>query len=613
LFIQRFMANIPSDKPQLPIHSSQQANFLKPPSEISSISQSILFPDGPQTKSSASLSHFTSNDDPSKTTKKTSQIANVYFFPRDILSLRSLAIYGQNKPPNDFELKESFLKTLTLDRSDPKLKALQRNLIHSIKNPEILKEILSDLIDRNFLEDISCFFQSKRTRALLFEVLPSKEVEQKIFSPELQDILINLIQHTPEEEITVEIFEELSKKYFFLSFEMFKKMDDPEKLEIFIPFLDQIAPPQYFYNFIIIALENDHLNAFHTLVENTPKELLNPPKIYFELLCDKIPKETKLKLWSFLINSIYRTFSLIEVEKFRNASLDIGEEFSDKLQSGTIPWRFFLFTVSTFFPAIREKILSDKPPSEILISANEIQEGLETMGPSKRLFNKIESLLSYPLDRLKQLKPLKKEHLSQLPSIRAKHAQESGSCAIKNLNSLLSMSFDAPSVVISGGWPGYKVDTKEFLGHAVYAEVFKGEDDQYFVLVHNLGWSCQMHERSEDKKIFPLPLFFESFAQLEHFAKAFYGNNQSDYEACLKSAPKLTPGDLKNFGPETINKKIAATLLDRPKKPRPNEVYKLFRSQQKELLEKLTKTMSSQTSLEVTRAIEKRKVKKKRR
>jgi hypothetical protein len=190
-----------------------------------------------------------------------------------------------------------------------------------------------------------------------------------------------------------------------------------------------------------------------------------------------------------------------------------------------------------------------------------------------------------------------------LPSIRAKYSQSSGSCAVKNLNSLLSMSFDAPSAVINGGWSL----------HRVYAEVFRGEENQYFVLVHNLGASCEMHEKSKDNKIFPLPLFFKSFAQLEHFAKAFRGINQSDYEACLKSAPKLTPGDLKNFGPETINKKIAATLLDRPKKPRPNEVYKLFRSQQKELLEKLTTTMNSQTSQEVKRAILARRLEKKRR
>jgi len=593
------MANIPSDKPKPPILSFQQANSFKSPSKISSISQSILFPDDPQTKCSASLSHFTSNDDSSKTTKKTSEIANVYFFPRDKLSLRSLAIYGQNRPPNDFELKESFLKTLTLDRSDPKLKALQRNLIHSIKNPEILKEILSDLIDRNFLEDISCFFQSKRTRALLFEVLPSEEVEKKIPSPELHDTLINLIQHTPEEEITVEIFKELSKKHFFLSFEMFKKMDDPEKLEKIIPFLDQ----KFFSIFIDIALENNHSNALFILTKNIPKERFFSIRFFLDLLNRKIPEEAKLELWSILINSIYKTFSLEELESFRNASLDIGEEFSDKLKSGVHAKRFFLFTVGTFFPAICEKILKGDPLSEIFISADEIQEGLKTMGPSKRLFNKIESLLSNPLERLKQLEPLKEEDLSQLPSIRAKYSQSSGSCTVKNLNSLLSMSFDAPSAVINGGWST----------HIVYAEVFRGEENQYFVLVHNLGASCEMHEKSKDNKIFPLPLFFKSFAQLEHFAKAFRGNNMSDYKACLESAPKLTPGDLSKFGQKTLNKKIAETLLVRSKKPRTNEVYKLFRSQQKELLEKLTTTMNSQTSQEVKRAIGARRLEKKRR
>ena len=580
------MANIPSDKQfkQPPLVEEAKPNLTDP--KVSKVAQNSFTPTSDSTRSTVPQ-NINPNTNPSKTPETTTQVAASILRPRGIHSLRSQALYGQNKPPNDVGLKESFLKTLTLDRSDPKSKAHQRNLIHSIKNPEILKEILSDLIDRNFLEDISCFFQSKRTRDLLFKVLPSEEVEQKIPYLALLNILINLIQHTPEEEI----------------------MDDPEKLEKIIPFLDL----KFFANFIIIALENHHLNAFHTLVENTPKELLNPPEFYFELLCDKIPKEAKLKLWPFLINYVYRTFSLIEVEKFRNASLDIGEEFSDKLQSGTIPLRFFLFTVSTFFPAIREKILKGDPPSEIFISADEIQVGLKTMGPSKSLFNKIESLLSDPLDRLKQLEPLKEEDLSQLPSIRAKYSQSSGSCAVKNLNSLLSMSFDAPSVVISGGWRSYEIDTKEFPGHRVYAEVFRGEDNKYFVLVHNLGVSSQMHERSKDKKIFPLPLFFKSFDQLENFAKAFRVINRSDYEACLKSAPKLTPGDLKNFGPETINKKIATSLLDRPKKPRPNEVYKHFRIQQKELLEKLTETMNSQTSFEVRRAVKMRRSKKKRR
>jgi hypothetical protein len=223
---------------------------------------------------------------------------------------------------------------------------IQKNLIHSIKNPEILKEILSDLIYENLLEDISCFFESKRTRDLLFKVLPSEEVEKKIPSPELHETLINLIQHTPEEEITVEIFKELSKKHFFLSFEMFKKMDDPEKLEKIIPFLDQ----KFFNNFINIALENNHLNALFILTKNTPKErFFNPITFSLDLLNDKIPVEANLELWSILINIIYRTFSLKELECFRNASLDIDEKFSDKLKSGILPEKFFLFTVSTFF------------------------------------------------------------------------------------------------------------------------------------------------------------------------------------------------------------------------------------------------------------------------
>jgi len=239
------MANIPSDKQfkQPPLVEEAKPNPTD--SEVSKVAQNSFTPNSDSTRSTVPQ-NINPNTDPSKTPETTTQVAASILRPRGIHSLRSQALYGQNKPPNDVGLKESFLKTLTLDRSDPKLKALQRNLIHSIKNPEILKEILSDLIDRKLLEDISCFFQSKRTRDLLFKVLPSEEVEQKIPSPELHDILINLIQHTPEEEITVEIFKELSKKQFFLSFEMFKKMDDPEKLEKIIPFLDQ--------NFLTISL-----------------------------------------------------------------------------------------------------------------------------------------------------------------------------------------------------------------------------------------------------------------------------------------------------------------------------------------------------------------------
>ncbi len=592
------MANIPPNGLVRPTPVSQETDPSKTIPKITKVATDIVSSSSEETNSTIPRATFNAREISSKSKEKTSQVASPYFRPRTTTALRSLALSGQFNPrqnPSDFELKEFFLLSLSSDQSDPALKTYQKNLIKSIKDPKTLKEIVFVLIDRNLLEDISCFFDTKRTRALLFEILPTSEVENKISSPDLYEIIKKLIMITPEEEITAEIFENLSKKHFFYSFEMFKKITDPLKLEKIYPFLKL----DFFSNYFVDALESDHLDICCRLAKKNPEKTSILRGFFLEKLQENPTRESKLPTLLLLINLYYDTLSLEQIESLKYASLDVGEKFSPMLKyPGNNILDFVLFTLSTFFPSITKKIQEGSQHSSVEFSPVEFQNEIEILKRSNKTFTKILSLLSNPIKALEDLEPISQKHIHHLPSIRPKHRQYSGSCVVKNLDSLLSMSFDAPSVLI---WGGYR-------GHIVYAEIFKGENDQYFLLLHNLGESSEMHDRSPNGKIYPIPLFFDTFQKLENFIHFFRAPDKKAYENTILSAPYLESGDLKKFKYDSINYKIAKALLDRPEKPRQNPTYKNFRILQKELLEKLAMTMNSTTPQEViTQAVKQRK------
>ncbi|NDD99348.1 hypothetical protein EB008_03510 [bacterium] len=593
------MANIPPNGLVRPTPVPQETDPSKTIPKITKVAIDIVSLSSEETNSTIPRATFNAREISSMSKEKTSQVASPYFRPRTTTALRSLALSGQFNPrqnPSDFELKEFFLLTLSSDQSDPAL-TYQKNLIKSIKDPNTLKEIVFVLIDRNLLEYISCFFDTKRTRALLFEILPTSEVENKISSRDLYEIIKRLIIITPEEEITAEIFENLSKKQFFYSFEMFKKITDPLKFEEIYPFLKL----DFFSHYFVDALESDHLDICCRLAKRNPKKTSILRDFFLEKLPENPTRESKLPTLLLLINLYYYTLSLEQIESLKYASLDVGEEFSPELKHpGNITVDFVLFTLSTFFPSITKKIQEGSQPSSVEFSPVEFQNEIEILKRSNKTFTKILSLLSNPIVALADLEPISQKHIHHLPSIRPKHRQYSGSCVVKNLDSLLSMSFDAPSVLI---WGGYR-------GHSVYAEIFKGENDQYFLLLHNLGESSEMHDRSPNGKIYPIPLFFDTFQKLENFIHFFRrAPNKEAYKTTMLSAPYLESGDLKKFKYDSINYKIAKALLERPEKPRPNPSYKNFRILQKKLLEKLAMTMNSTTPQEViTQAVKQRKI-----
>ncbi len=211
------------------------------------------------------------------------------------------------------------------------------------------------------------------------------------------------------------------------------------------------------------------------------------------------------------------------------------------------------------------------PQSKPEIHLNELEDAIFKLDKSTLIqFDKIFTILLPPLEAIKKLKPFRQKDLKNLPSIRPKYPQLSGSCLVKNFNSLLSMSFDAPSIIVQGGFPS----------HRVYAEVFRGEDDKYFALVHNLGRASELHPFSEKGKIFPLALYFPTKTALNNFIVSFNANSETDYTENL-----LKQVNLANFDESTldsaIDKGIASSLKNHPKIPRENPVYKNFRGLQK--------------------------------
>ena len=138
------------------------------------------------------------------------------------------------------------------------------------------------------------------------------------------------------------------------------------------------------------------------------------------------------------------------------------------------------------------------------------------------------------------------------------------------------MSFDAPSLIILGGWPQ----------HAVYLEVFKGEQDQFFCLLHNLGEGSDNHPESGEGKVFPLALFFPSSSKLNSFLQGFDAQTKEGYFDLINSQTKLA--DLKEEDLKSeINQEITKALNTQKKDPRKNPLYQEFRKLQKESLRQM--------------------------
>jgi hypothetical protein len=177
------------------------------------------------------------------------------------------------------------------------------------------------------------------------------------------------------------------------------------------------------------------------------------------------------------------------------------------------------------YPKVQEKIQASKT-SFWGLKPQDLEKDYASLDPdSKRLINKMRTLLLSPDEAVKILEEIDLNDKKSWPCVTAKNRQFSGSCVVKNFNSLLSMSSTAPSIIMHGG----------FQGHSVYAEVFK-LGRQYFALVHDLGSGLKLHMQDKSNKILPLALYFENFDSLNYFCREFCRKNSTEeaYLALVK-------------------------------------------------------------------------------
>lgn len=283
----------------------------------------------------------------------------------------------------------------------------------------------------------------------------------------------------------------------------------------------------------------------------------------------------------------YSSTNLDEVEKLRNAALDIGPQQHELLKDGVYPEKLLAFSASMFFKSIRQQIETNKSklPSVEKITAEEIAN-IPKLLHSNSFFNKIiQLLIGQPICFLEKLEPLNAHDINSMRKVSAKYPQCSGSCSLKNLNSLLANELSINSASFVGG----------FKGHVVYAEVVRGEKGHYFGLVHNLGSSSKMHELSTDRKILPYPLHFEDINKLKKFIEDFRNPQAvvSEYQLTLASASLKNPNA---FESKSTNYKIADTLTARNSIPLKRDTYTSYRDCQKKLLEQLAHTLGSNNS-----------------
>ncbi len=292
------------------------------------------------------------------------------------------------------------------------------------------------------------------------------------------------------------------------------------------------------------------------------------------------------------------------LENLENGILDIGVSQDPTLSSGNSALFVLLFSVGILYPTIQKKIC-DRGTSHFQVEPVELESDYAGLGLGPRRFiDKIRTLLLPPEEAIKNLEEVDPSNSESFPCIRAKHPQFSGSCAVKNLNSLLSMSSTAPSIIMQGG----------FKDHAVYAEVFRLED-QYFTLVHNLGGGLDYHPVNSSNKILPLALYFEKKEHLIKFSKMFCDGETTKEEYlkwikafALNSRNKNIEKELDRVHLKSSSMPFARSLVY-PDKDRTNPMYteyQKFRRLQKEIIRKLIDPIGSPSGVKAQASIVRR-------
>jgi hypothetical protein len=293
------------------------------------------------------------------------------------------------------------------------------------------------------------------------------------------------------------------------------------------------------------------------------------------------------------LEKFYSDVDKSAAECLRNGALDIGPALDNRLSDGNSHFDVMGFSASMFFETITEKIRKLEKAS------------IYQLFKTDSVFKKIVQIAFLKPDvHLKYLTPLNKKDINKLCSLKPKNPQFSGSCAVKNFNSLLSNDLGPNSVSFIGGWSS----------HAVYAEVVEGKDGHYFGLIHNLGAGsfaadCR-HTLSAEGKLFPLPIHFKDRNSVEKFIKDFIdfkSKSRQDYEKLVASAFLK---DVFQFQEKSINRELAIKITNHNFFSFPSSKYTQYRSAQKDLLKQLAEIKGSNDGEAIAAALLKRVFKK---
>ena len=508
------MHNIPPDRPFSP-SPLDPGTYDTTTSKTGKVAQNRFTPTSDSTRSTAFLD-INPNSDPSKTTH---QVAASILHPKSLSQLL-LAIDRPNRRilfPHSSEQTVLYLKT-------QKSREAFQGIIKQIKNVDALLKIWIELLQKpeeDSLEDVLVdVFQAIYEKNREFSWLAYREFSWLAYSDpgtnqrdKLRKRIADNIQPRDFDYFLekVHLENDLFSMVLFLK-KLYKRdgdtLSDGFKLNQFFfkessyrngvklrGYLNTIQPILWINWDKPYSFKSIHLDHFQQLCVNfckaewgTKEEFVTKALCCFwnEIFSSEAPKEA--------------------LDNLENGILDIGKNQDSALKESTNPLFCLLFSVGTIYPTIQKKIQASEP-SPFLLKPEDLERDYANLGPdSKKFIDKIRTLFLPPLEAVKTLEETDLTDKESWPCVRAKNLQFSGSCTVKNFNSLLSMSSTGPSIILHGG----------FKGHAVYAEVFKS-GGQYFALVHNLGAGIQLHKRIGKNRYLPLPLYFKNVDSLNDF------------------------------------------------------------------------------------------------
>ncbi|NDE63821.1 MAG: hypothetical protein EB053_05645 [Chlamydiae bacterium] len=582
------MANIPSDNPLTPPPFVPERHVET--TLITQVAQDRLTLTTISTESTASLTTKLTPAPPDLT-EKTEQVAISYFPPRSLTHLRMSAIYGPNSSNllqiRDLELKDHFLKNL---KSPLPSREFFQKIIDQIKNVDTLLEIWTKLIlksENDSLEDLlievfRAIYQKNRDSSwtAYTKTGQRKELKKRIadcIKPDDYEFFLdnNIQKNAPFSTVL------FLKKFY----DKKVSLRDWTFLEKFFKPVSKPLPGELICQALLGIYCRGPINHLLYL----PLGMFQQLRVdFFEAGWGTKEEFIRKAICSFWneITSTNNEVTKKKLEKIENAILDIGEAHNPTLSSGNTRFCVLLFSVGILYPTIKNKIEAiGTSPFEV--KHYELERDYAQLAPdSKRFIDKISTLFLPPQEAIENLEEVDPSNMESFPCIRAKHRQFSGSCTVKNLNSLLSMSSLAPSIIMAGGFKNHAVVyAGGFNNHAVYAEIFRlGKD--YFALVHNLGDGSECHLVDWRGKILPLVLYFKEKEHLIKFSKIF-----CDFEL-LSFAKSLIKPDERRTNPM-------------------HSVYRNFRKLQREIIRMLIDPTGSPSQVKV-KASTRRKEQKKR-